>query len=447
MVAQLETIEAGSGPFYTKRWWQLVIAICCMALVANLQYGWTLFVTPIGAKYGWSRADIQVAFAIFILVETWLVPVEGWIVDYFGPRPVVAFGGILAALAWSLNSVAGSLEVLYLGAVFGGVGAGCVYGTCVGNALKLFPDKRGLAAGLTAAGFGAGAALTVIPIANMIHTSGYEHTFLFFGIVQGAGIFILAMFLVRRKAPKGVSVRKVNIASRVNTTPQQMLKTPVFWLMYAIFVAVATGGVMVTAQIGPLAHDFGLNNVPMTVFGLTLPLLTMTLSIDSLANGFTRPLTGYISDLIGRENVMLIVFTCEGLAILGLMEFGRDPLGFIIFAPLIFLCWGEIFSIFPALSGDTFGVQFATVNNGLLYTAKGTASLLVPLAALLSAGGRWDRVFVTAAIMAILAAFCSRFVLFPMRKRWIESQTTTTGGAGAALPVGAHVLLPESHGE
>jgi len=446
MMTQQENAGLESGPFYTKRWVQLVIGIICMALVANLQYGWTLFVNPISARHGWTRADIQVAFSIFILVETWFVPVEGWLVDRFGPRPVVAAGAILAALAWIVDSTAQSLPFLYLGGLLAGLGAGCVYGTCVGNALKLFPDKRGLAAGLTAAGFGAGAALTVIPIAHMIHTSGYEHTFMFFGIAQGIGIFILSMFLIRRKAPKGVKVSKMNLASQVNTPPQKMVRTPVFWVMYAIFVAVATGGIIATAQIAPIAKDFGLNNMPITIFGLTLPLLTMTLSIDSLCNGFTRPLSGWISDLIGRENMMLIIFSCEGLAMLGLMQFGHHPAGFIIFAPLIFLCWGEIFSIFPAISGDTFGVQYATVNNGLLYTAKGTSSLLVPLASLLAVGGRWDRVLVTAAAMAIVAALCAKFVLFPMRKRWIESQAHAPEKS-ATLPAGAHTLLSEQAGE
>lgn len=447
MMTQQENAGLESGPFYTKRWVQLIIGIICMALVANLQYGWTLFVNPISTRHGWSRADIQVAFAIFILVETWFVPVEGWLVDKFGPRPVVAAGAILAALAWIVDSTASTLPALYLGGVLAGLGAGCVYGTCVGNALKLFPDKRGLAAGLTAAGFGAGAALTVIPIAHMIRASGYEHTFMFFGVAQGVGIFILSMFLIRRKAPKGLTVSKKNMASLVNTPPQKMVRTPVFWVMYAIFVAVATGGIMATAQIAPIARDFGLDNMPITLFGLTLPLLTMTLSIDSLCNGFTRPLSGYISDLIGRENMMFIIFTCEGLAMLGLMHFGHHPAGFIIFAPLIFLCWGEIFSIFPAISGDTFGSQYATVNNGLLYTAKGTSSLLVPVAAFLAAGGRWDRVFIAAATMAIVAAFCAKFVLFPMRKRWIESQTHASNKAGATLPVGAHTVLSEQAGE
>ncbi len=448
MFIKQEYVNEDNRSAYTNRWVQLVLGICCMALVANLQYGWTLFVNPMSHAHGWSRADIQVAFAIFIVVETWFVPAEGWLVDHYGPRSVVAFGGILALLAWVVNSMATSLSMLYVGGLFGGIGTGCVYGTLVGNALKLFPDKRGLAAGLTAAGFGAGAALTVIPIANMIHSQGYAHTFLTFGLVQGIGIFILAMFLVRRKAPKGKTVSKANVATTVSLSPQQMLRTPVFWLMYVIFVAVATGGILATAQIAPIAHDFGVANTPMFIFGASLPLLTMTLSIDSLANGFTRPLTGWVSDHIGRENTMWLVFSCEGLAILGLMFFGHTTTGFIIFAPLIFLFWGEIYSIFPALSGDTFGPQYATVNYGILYTAKGTSSLLVPLAAVLSAGGRWDRVFVFTAAMAIIAAFVARFVLLPMRKRWIATLAPMAAvGVGASVPAGAHTVLKEQTGE
>src|SRR3984893_13380049 len=184
-----------SATGYKNRWMHLFIGILCMGLVANLQYGWTLFVTPMDEAHHWGKAAIQLAFSIFIVTETWLVPIEGWLVDKFGPRPVVAGGAICAGLGWILNSYASSLPALYLAAVISGIGAGCVYGTCVGNALKWFPDKRGLAAGLTAAGFGAGAAVTVIPIANMIQTSGYEQTFFYFGILQGAFMFLIAMFL------------------------------------------------------------------------------------------------------------------------------------------------------------------------------------------------------------------------------------------------------------
>ncbi|MDB5986422.1 MAG: putative oxalate/formate antiporter [Nevskia sp.] len=403
-----------------NRWLQLLFGVICMGLVANLQYAWTLFVSPIEAKNHWGLPAIQLSFSIFVLVETWLVPVEGWLVDKLGPRPVIAIGAIFAGIGWVLNSYAASLTALYVAAVISGIGAGCVYGTCVGNALKWFPDRRGLAAGLTAAGFGAGAALTVIPIANTIQSSGYESAFLYFGIIQGVAIFVLAMFMVRPQAPKFMPVKRTIVMTKVDYTTGQMLKTPVFWLIYALFVAVAAGGLMATAQIGPIAKDYGFAKLPITMLGFTLPLLTMTLSIDNLCNGFTRPLCGFISDRIGRENTMCFVFVGEGLAMLGLMYFGHNPYAFMTFAALVFLFWGEIFSIFPATCADTFGTKYAAGNAGTLYTAKGTASLLVPLASVLSAGGNWDRVFMAAAAITIAAGIAAKFLLAPIRRRSIE---------------------------
>jgi OFA family oxalate/formate antiporter-like MFS transporter len=412
------------GRITSNRWVQLVLGILCMAMIANLQYGWTVFVDPMHDKMGWTKAAIQVAFSIFVLTETWLVPVEGWAMDKFGPRPVVMFGAVLVAAAWVMNSKADSLEMLYFAAVVAGVGAGCVYGTCVGNALKLFPDKRGLAAGLTAAGFGAGAAITIIPISNMVKTGGYQQAFFTFGLLQGAVILVLALFLVRAplKAVAGAA-NKVNPLTQHNYTPKEMLKTPVFWLLYLCFVLVAAGGIIAAAQVAPIAKDYGVAALPIDVFGATMPLLTLVLVIDNLCNGFTRPLTGWISDKLGRENTMLLVFTGEGVAILGLMQFGHSALGFMIFAPMIFLCWGEIFSIFPAVSCDTFGTKFAAANNGFLYTAKGTASLLVPLASVLKAStGSWVAVLWVAAIMSIVAALLSKFVICPLRKKMIDGK-------------------------
>jgi OFA family oxalate/formate antiporter-like MFS transporter len=412
------------GRITSNRWVQLVLGILCMAMIANLQYGWTVFVDPMHDKMGWTKAAIQVAFSIFVLTETWLVPVEGWAMDKFGPRPVVMFGAVLVAAAWVMNSKADSLEMLYFAAVVAGVGAGCVYGTCVGNALKLFPDKRGLAAGLTAAGFGAGAAITIIPISNMVKTGGYQQAFFTFGLLQGAVILVLALFLVRAplKAVAGAA-NKVNPLTQHNYTPKEMLKTPVFWLLYLCFVLVAAGGIIAAAQVAPIAKDYGVAALPIDVFGATMPLLTLVLVIDNLCNGFTRPLTGWISDKLGRENTMLLVFTGEGVAILGLMQFGHSALGFMIFAPMIFLCWGEIFSIFPAVSCDTFGTKFAAANNGFLYTAKGTASLLVPLASVLTAStGSWVAVLWVAAIMSIVAALLSKFVICPLRKKMIDGK-------------------------
>lgn len=417
-----------NGGLLRNRWFQLFIGVICMGLVANLQYGWTLFVAPMNAKHHWGDSAIQVAFSIFIVTETWLVPLEGWLVDKFGPRPVVAGGAICAGLAWVMNSYATSLPMLYAAAVVAGIGAGGVYGTCVGNALKWFPDKRGLAAGLTAAGFGAGSALTVIPIANMIQSSGYEHAFFTFGILQGVLILAMALLLVKPQPPKGVIANKKILTNPVEFTPGQMVRTPVFWVIYASFVAVAAGGIMATAQLGPIAKDFGFASMPVTMLGFTLPLLTMTLSIDNLCNGLTRPLCGFVSDRIGRENTMFLIFIGEGLSLIGLLEMGHNPYWFMFFAALTFLFWGEIFSIFPALCADTFGSKFAAANAGTLYTAKGTAALLVPLASVLSHSGGWNLVFAVAAVMTVAAGISAKFVLQPMRRRFIT-------GHASAVPV------------
>jgi len=420
-----------------NRWVQLVLAILCMTMIANLQYGWTLFVNPMHDTMGWSTAQIQVAFSIFVLTETWLVPVEGWLMDKFGPRPVVLGGGVLAGLAWVLNSFATSLDMLYVTAVIAGVGAGCVYGTCVANALKWFPDKRGLAAGLTAAGFGAGAALTVIPISRMIHTTGYQSAFLTFGLIQGAVVLVASLFLVR--APIAgmffATASAANPTTKRDYAPGEMMRTPVFWLFYLAFVLVAAGGLMAAAQVAPIANDFGIAKVPMTILGATLPLLTITIVIDNLVNGFTRPLTGWVSDHIGRENTMLLVFCLSGVAQLGLMFAGKNPIGFMIFAPMIFLCYGEIFSIFPAVVGDTYGSKYAGANNGFMYTAKGTASLLVPLASVLKAStGSWTAVLWTGAVMGIAAGLLAKFVIMPMRRRWLERQEPATTPSGVLPP-------------
>ncbi len=410
-------------PGLKNRWAQLVMGIICMAMVANLQYGWTLFVNPMHERFGWTKAAIQVAFSIFVLCETWLVPVEGWLMDKFGPRPVVLVGGILAGISWILNSYATSLGVLYFSAIIGGIGAGSVYGTCVGNALKWFPDKRGLAAGLTAAGFGAGAALTVIPIANMVKSGSYEHAFFTFGLIQGIVVFVVSLFLIRPPITAIVAAVKgaVNPMTRRNIGPAEMLRTPVFWMLYVCMILVACGGLMAAAEIAPIAKDYGVATTQVTFLWATLPLLTLALSIDSLVNGLTRPLTGWISDHLGRENTMVLVFIVEGLAIWGLMKFGHSTVGFLVFAPLIFLGYGEIFSLFPAVSGDTFGPKYAATNNGLLYTAKGTSSLLIPLANVLKASaGSWVPVLWIAGALPIVASILTKFVLYPMRRRMLD---------------------------
>jgi OFA family oxalate/formate antiporter-like MFS transporter len=388
-----------------------------MAMIANLQYGWTLFVNPIADKHGWSRAAIQVAFTIFVLTETWLVPIEGYLVDRFGPRPVVLVGSILCGLGWALNSIADSLTMLYIAAAVGGVGAGAVYGTCVGNALKWFPDRRGLAAGLTAAGFGAGSALTIVPISMFIKSNGYEAAFLYFGIGQGLIVFLLAWALVRAPSHQS-SLSEIHVQqTKRDYSPTEVARKPVFWVMYLMFVLVAAGGLMVTAQLGPIAKDFKIGDVPVNIMGLVLPALTFALAIDRILNGLTRPFFGWVSDQIGREQTMFIAFALEAVGILALYQFGQNPIAFVILTGMVFFAWGEIYSLFPSTCADTFGSKYAAANAGMLYTAKGTASLLVPLSSVLATTtGSWHTVFIVASVMNAIAALMAWFVLRPMRR-------------------------------
>jgi len=406
------------------RWGQLFLGVLCMSMIANLQYGWTLFVNPIDAKYGWGRTSIQVAFTIFVVMETWLVPIEGWFVDRYGPKVVTVFGGVLCALGWTMNAYADSLAFLYAAAAVSGIGAGAVYGTCVGTALKWFPDRRGLAAGLTAAGFGAGSALTVIPIANMIRTSGYEHTFLVFGLGQGLIVVLAGLLLSAPGAgyrDRMLAGRPVaNTVTRRQYSSREMVRTPVFWLLYAMFVMMAAGGLMAAASLAPIAKDFKVDGIPVSILGLTLPALTFALTIDRVLNGVTRPFFGWVSDQIGRENTMFIAFMIEGVGILLLGLFADNPFAFVLLTGLVFFAWGEIYSLFPATCGDTYGDKNATANAGLLYTAKGTASLLLPVFLMIqSSTGNWQSVFYVAAGMAFVAGLLALFVLKPMRARFI----------------------------
>jgi MFS transporter, OFA family, oxalate/formate antiporter len=378
------------------RWGQLLVGVLCMSMIANLQYGWTLFVNPINAKHGWGRAAIQVAFTLFVLTETWLVPIEGYLVDRFGPRIVVVLSSFLVGIAWVMNAHASSLPALYAAAVIGGIGAGAVYGTCVGNALKWFPDRRGLAAGLTSMGFGAGSALTVVPIASTIKSHGYEYAFLVFGIGQGVAVFLLGWLLKQPPAQfaRVTSPGGARRAAVVDRSPMEMARTPVFWIMYVMFVLMAAGGLMATAQLAPIANDFKVADVPVSILGLTLPALTFALSIDRILNGVTRPVCGWISDRIGRENTV----------------------AFVLLSALVFFAWGEIYSLFPATCADTFGSKFASANAGLLYTAKGTAALLVPLTSVIAASsGGWRAVFLAASVSNFIAAALALFVLKPLR--------------------------------
>jgi len=318
--------------------------------------------------------------------------------------------------------------MLYLGAALTGIGAGAIYATCVGNAVKWFPDRRGLAVGLTAAGFGAGAALTVIPIRAVIDGQGYEAAFLWFGLAQGIGSFVLAWFMrapQAGEAPKPTSV--ATIQTTRNFTPGEMLSTPVFWLLYVMFLLVSASGLMATAQIALIAKDFNVANTVLFLGGTTL---TVALLVDNVANGAARPFFGWISDTIGRENTMVVAFTLGGISYWLLGSAGGSPWSFVLFAGLIFLTWGEIFSLFPSTCTDTFGSRYATANLSFLYTAKGASAFLVPLANVIkNATGSWHMVFVVTALMNFAVVLLALFVLKPMRARQVALSSAEATGA------------------
>jgi OFA family oxalate/formate antiporter-like MFS transporter len=419
------------------RWMQLALGVAAMVLIANLQYGWTLFVAPMHRARGWAIADIQWAFSIFVALETWLTPAAGWLADRLpprlGPKLAVALGGALVAAGWTINGAATALPVLYAGAALSGCGAGAVYATAVGNAAKWFPERRGLAVGLTAAGFGAGAALTVIPMRWSIATQGYAATFVWFGLAQGGIVAALAPFL-RAPSPGEVAARRQAslVQPMQSRTPRAVLASPVFWLLYLMFVLVSASGLIATAQLALMARDFGVADRAVA-FGAST--LSLALIVDSVANGAARPFFGWVSDRIGREATMAVAFGLGAAAYWLLGALGGDPALFVLSAALIFFTWGEIFSLFPATCIDTFGPRYATVNASLLYTAKGTSAWLVPLAnfATRTGGAGWQRVFVMTAAANLAVVLLALLVLRPLRSR-TQGTASEPSAAGEVRP-------------
>ena len=409
--AALQPQQPASG---NTRWFQLAVGVVCMIATANIQYAWTLFVPEIQGEFGWSRASIQVAFTLFVIVQTWLAPLEGYFIDKFGPRMMVAFGAIFIGLAWIINSQASSLAGFYVGAAVGGIGVGSIYATCINNAIKWFPDRRGLAVGLTAGGYGAGSAATILPIAAMIESSGFQQTFLFFGILQGTLAFVAAWFL---RSPKATEVRKSGklVQSTHDYTLKEALNTKQFWLMLVMFVLVVTGGMMAVAQLGVIAQDLGVKEFQVDLHFFVMAALPLALMLDRIMNGISRPLFGWISDHIGREKTMVIAFTLEGCGIIALGYFGSNPYAFLILSGIVFLAWGEVYSLFSALAGDAFGTKHIGKIYGVLYTAKGIGALFVPVGNLMmEATGTWSTVLYTVATMDLMAALLAIAVLRPV---------------------------------
>jgi OFA family oxalate/formate antiporter-like MFS transporter len=431
-----------------NRWVQLIAGIVAMMAIANLQYAWTLFTKPIQAHLHVSLIAVQWTFTLFVALETWLVPFEGYLVDVIGPRFMLGLGSIMIGLGWIGPGYAETIYGLYFWYGVGGVGAGIVYGGAIGNALKWFPDHRGLCVGLTAGAFGVGTATTIAPIAEMLKVSGYQHTFIVWGIIQGVVVLACSLFLARPPVgwmPADWKEKEAKIKAKVNTssadmTPWEMLREPSFYIIYLMMAMLAFGGLVVTAQLNPMASSYHVDNV-VVAFGMTALVLAIT--VDRILNGFTRPFWGWVSDHIGRENSIFIAFVLEALAVYALLQLINHPIWFVVLSGLCFFAWGNIFSLFPSLTGDLYGKKWATTNYGIVYTAKGVAAAFAgPGAAWLFAKtGSWTKVFWAMIVCDLVAAFMALLWLKPMAGRLVKNSRCTppvADVANLAAPTKAH---------
>jgi OFA family oxalate/formate antiporter-like MFS transporter len=383
-----------------NRWFQLVASLIAMIMIANLQYAWTLFVEPLTESTGWALPDVQFAFALFILFQTWVQPLDGWFIDRLGPRGFITAAGLLCGLGWAGMGYATSLPMLYVLYCAAGTGAAFVYSGCIGSALKWFKERRGMASGIMAAGFGGGTALFIPFISSMIKTDGYQATFLASGLFQGLVIVIVAQFLRHPRAeaaPVKAAAGGTAQVGRHHFTTLEMLRTPQFYFMYVMFVLMATGGLLVTANAGPIARSWG----------YSAELLALAATLSPLANGGSRIFWGSVSDKMGRESTMILTFLLQAICLFLVVTFGqRSPVWFVTSLVLVYFTWGQIYSLFPATSGDYFGSRHATSNYAVLYTAKGAAAIIGGwIGALLAEqSGSWALGFYGSALMALVAA-------------------------------------------
>ncbi len=387
-----------------NRWTQFGGAVIAMIMIANLQYAWTLFVGPLQTSHrGWGLADIQWGVTLFLLFETWVTPVEGWLIDRLGPRLFLSIGGILVGTGWTALAYVKTLPQLYVFYAIAGIGAAFVYSGSIATAVKWFPDKRGTISGFITAGFGAGAALFIPVITYLIRTRGYSSAFLYTGIGQGLVILAAAQYL-HNPGPefKVSSVAKKALSPKIRRNPVQfnsleMLLTPHFYLLFITFVMISVGGAMITVQGAPVARSFN----------ISAAALTSALVIGRLFNGAGRIFWGSISDSIGREMAMFIPYSLQALSLIAVLVLGhRSGWWFNITLMVVFFIWGSMFSLFPAIIGDYYGADNATSNYGFLYMAKGVAAILAGWVAakLFQRFGNWNWVFYGSAVLAVLAS-------------------------------------------
>lgn len=404
----------------STRWVQLAAGLVCMMAISSPQYVWTLFTRPMVGELRTTMAQLQVTFSILIVLQTFLSPFQGFLVERFGPRLLLSAGAILTAASWILAARVDSVLGIYLTyGLLGGIGTGIIYVGVVGLMVKWFPDRRGFAAGMVAAGYGMGAIITTVPIAAQLEAHGYHHTLEIFGWIIGA-VGVAAAQLLKRP-PAGWEARHaLPKASSRGTAPREMLRTPVFWLMFVMMTMMSTSGLMVISQMATFAKDFGVASIMV----LGMAALPLALTVDRFTNGLTRPFFGWVSDRVGRENTMALAFGLEGLAMAAWLLTRENAVLFVMLSGVVFFGWGEIFSLFPSTLTDTFGTEHGTTNYGFLYMAQGVGSVLGgPLASLLhDATASWIPVFALVIGMDLLTALLAYFALKPLRRRYLASQ-------------------------
>jgi OFA family oxalate/formate antiporter-like MFS transporter len=404
----------------STRWIQLVLGLIAMMSISSPQYVWTLFTKSFQENLHTTLPAIQITFSILIVLQTWLSPVQGFLVDKFGPRLLIAVGCLLSGAGWVTSSYVTTLTGLYLTyGLFCGIGTGIVYIGIIGLMVRWFPDRRGFATGMVAAGYGFGAIATTFPIDAMLKSAGYQHTLVVFGIIMGI-VGAAAALMLRMPTTSDVLPPPPMTASKVNVAPKEMLRTRVFWLLFFMMTMMSTGGLMIISQFAAFSRDFGVASVVVLGFA-ALPL---ALTVDRITNGLTRPFFGWVSDRIGRENTMAIAFLMEAAAVTVMVLSRDNALLFVILSAVVFFGWGEIFSLFPSTLTDTFGTKSATTNYGFLYMAQGVGSVLGgPLAALLhDMTGSWLPVFAIIITLDILTGILALVALKPMRSAYLKAR-------------------------
>ncbi len=406
------------GTKSSLRWVQLVLGVICMMSISSTQYVWTLFTKPLGAALGAQLAELQVTFSILIVIQTFFSPFQGYLVEKFGPRLLLSVGAVLTGASWVLAAHVTSVTMLYVTyGGLGGIGTGIIYVGVVGLMVQWFPDKRGFACGMAAAGYGFGAIATTFPISDSLTAHGYQDTLQYFGL--GLGLIGLLAAQGMKRPTVSLSAEDQFTSKVRPVTPLVMLKTPVFWLLFLMMTMMSTSGLMVISQMASFAKDFGIAGA--TVFGTAA--LPLALTLDRVTNGLTRPFFGWVSDRLGRENTMAIAFGGEAIAMILWFTTRDNPTLFVILSGVVFFGWGEIFSLFPSTLTDTFGEKHGTTNYGFLYMAQGVGSIFGgPLAALLhEATGSWMPVFVLVIGCDLLTALLAYVALKPLRRRYLAT--------------------------